>query len=175
MENVSLVCLGRQVLYDRSLKSMDDALEYFKLSGHEFGFANLDELRKKHSESSSSDLKYVIELITGSETLVVVDPSDIYRLTTRNRNTHDNLLNLPQDFRAALKGRKIAANLGNEGLCQMLQILIHMKMVWKTYTDFWVLPRTPWTTQQLKALNLVCAEEDLKMFDGKDSIPLLNQ
>ncbi|EPB69327.1 hypothetical protein ANCCEY_11576 [Ancylostoma ceylanicum] len=70
MENVSLVNLGRQVLYDRSLKSMEDALNYFKSEGQKFGHANLDELRKKHMECSSDDLKYMIELIVGSETLV---------------------------------------------------------------------------------------------------------
>ncbi|RCN40408.1 hypothetical protein ANCCAN_13654 [Ancylostoma caninum] len=189
MENVSLVNLGRQVLYDRSLKSMDDALNYFKSQGQRFGHANLDELRKKHMECSSDDLKYMIELIVGSETLaaqryqnvmdinkdvsnmmgkmkrgtlrksffgmdtpkrqftihgqtpfktvdvnelyekwrmsinvndsedhklrrfirhimseVVVDPSDVFRLTTRTRHNHDNLLMLPQEFRATLKG-----------------------------------------------------------------------
>ncbi|KAL6726095.1 hypothetical protein Aduo_008102 [Ancylostoma duodenale] len=189
MENVSLVNLGRQVLYDRSLKSMEDALNYFKSQGQRFGNANLDELRKKHMECSSDDLKYMIELIVGSETLaaqryrnvmdinkdvsnmmgqmkrgtirksffgmdtpkrqfifhgqtpfktvdvnelyekwrmsinvndsedhklrrfirhimseVVVDPSDVFRLTTRTRHNHDNLLMLPQEFRATLKG-----------------------------------------------------------------------
>ncbi|EYC22520.1 hypothetical protein Y032_0017g3402 [Ancylostoma ceylanicum] len=189
MENVSLVNLGRQVLYDRSLKSMEDALNYFKSEGQKFGHANLDELRKKHMECSSDDLKYMIELIVGSETLaaqryqnvldinkdvsnmmgkmkrgtirksffgmdtpkrqftfhgqtpfktvsinelyekwrmsinvndsedhklrrfirhimseVVVEPSDVFRLTTRTRNNHDNLLMLPQEFRATLKG-----------------------------------------------------------------------